>query len=210
MSQNLLVEAYDLAKSIVVSSGFEDEIHWQKNLHFENIDESTFLRESAWVIFCSGFSEKILRKKFPYISICFCDWESAEEIVRRSELCRETALQWFGNKAKIQAILKIASMINRDGFSNVKEEISRDPLRFLRELPFIGEVTCWHLAKNLGIPVAKPDRHLVRIAKAAGFLNVQTICTNISEITGDSVPVVDLILWRYATLEKNYVKQFTF
>lgn len=75
-----------------------------------------------------------------------------------------------------------------------------DVLKILDELPWIGPITKYHLAKNLGFQVAKPDRHLVRIAKHFGYRDVQVMCAEIGNSTGDSIPVVDLILWRYANL----------
>src|SRR5204862_28581 len=39
---------------------------------------------------------------------------------------------------------------------------------WLTRCPYIGPVTCWHLAKNVGMDVVKPDRHLVRMAQASG------------------------------------------
>jgi len=39
-----------------------------------------------------------------------------------------------------------------------------EPHAFLMSLPYVGAVTWRHLAKNLGLPVAKADRHLVRLA----------------------------------------------
>ena len=61
------------------------------------------------------------------------------------------------------------------------------------------------MAKNIGIQVAKPDRHLVRMAKAAGYSDVQLFCRTISQLSGDSIPVVDIVLWRFATIEKDYL-----
>jgi hypothetical protein len=66
-----------------------------------------------------------------------------------------------------------------------------------------------HLAKNLGLPVAKPDRHLVRIAGAAGYPNVDALCKDISEITQHPPSVVDVVLWRFATIQPSYLDSFT-
>jgi thermostable 8-oxoguanine DNA glycosylase len=65
-------------------------------------------------------------------------------------------------------------------------------------------VTVYHLAKNIGLQFAKPDRHLVSISNKAGYQDVQAFCRDISNQVGDSITVVDLVLWRFATLEKNY------
>jgi hypothetical protein len=76
----------------------------------------------------------------------------------------------------------------------------RDPEPFLRSLPYIGPVTWRHLAKNLGAPVAKADRHLVRLAAATGRRDVDGMCAEISDWVGEPVAVVDIVLWRWAVL----------
>ena len=53
--------------------------------------------------------------------------------------------------------------------------------------------------------VAKPDRHLTRIANRAGYTEVQKFCIEISRLSGDSIPVVDIVLWRFATIESDYL-----
>src|SRR3546814_17563140 len=39
-----------------------------------------------------------------------------------------------------------------------------DKIQYCRSIPWIGDITCYHLAKNFGAQVAKPDVHLVRVA----------------------------------------------
>ncbi len=80
---------------------------------------------------------------------------------------------------------------------------------FLKTLDFIGPITCYHLAKNIGLDVVKPDRHLVRITEATKFANPHDLCSLIAEMTGDKITVVDLVLWRYATLNDQYVSIFS-
>jgi len=75
--------------------------------------------------------------------------------------------------------------------------ILEDPVLALRCLPYIGEITSYHLAKNLGADVAKPDRHLVRFAASQGFSDVHTLCSAISQVSGDPLRVVDVVLWRF-------------
>ena len=55
------------------------------------------------------------------------------------------------------------------------------------------------------MPVAKPDRHLVRIAEGVGYDSPQQLCDVVSEIVGDPVSVVDIVTWRYATLKGDFV-----
>lgn len=102
-----------------------------------------------------------------------------------------------GEAHKLQAIGETASLIARNGFDWLKQCLEVDPLSTLRSLRYIGDVTKWHLAKNIGVDVAKPDRHLVRVAERFGYSDVHRMCREINEQCGDLVSVADLILWRF-------------
>lgn len=191
-------EFYRSAKTYLLDHGYADELAWQERLDFESFTESDLLREASWVILCSGFREAVVRRHFDFISLCFCDWESAEIICKLSSHCRAAALTRFANKRKIEAIIETADYIRRTGFSEFKARILADPLDALKILPFIGSITAFHLAKNLGFSSAKPDRHLQRVTTNLSYSDVATLCSDISRLSGDSVQVVDLILWRFA------------
>lgn len=192
---------YEFAKKSVNQMGFSPEGEWQNSLSYSTFNEEDLLREAAWVILCSGFKEAIVRNKFDYISLCFCDWESSREILKNKNQCRATALHAIRNTRKIQAIGDIANLIAKDGFDKIKHKIISNPINELQKFPYIGRITSYHLAKNLGFDVAKPDRHLLRLAQYAGIGDVQKMCSIISGKSGDPIPYVDLILWRY--LEQN-------
>jgi len=201
-----LYEIYNFAKKSIKSAGFEQEGQWQVGLNFHHFSETDLLRESAWVILCSGFKEKIIRKIFNYISLCFCDWESAKEIAVNENLCRETALSQINNRQKVNAIIQVAHIIFATGFEQLKKRIIKNPINELKLFPYIGDITSYHLAKNLGFPLAKPDRHLARLASWIGFNDVQTLCGTLSKHTGDPISYVDLVLWRFATLQPAYLQ----
>lgn len=203
-----IVAAYYLAKDVVLHAGFGEEIKWQGSLNFDNVTESGFLREHAWVALSAGMHERVVRQRFQAVSRCFYDWESADTIVTREDSCRRLALQHFNNYRKIEGIIETARIITSVGFKSYKEAIRLNPLQVLQSLPFVGPVTCYHLAKNIGLPYAKPDRHLVRLANSVGYSNVQQFCKVIGEFTGDSVPVVDIVLWRFATIKNAYLSIF--
>lgn len=198
MCQEELLRYYEQAKDWVSCSPFRDEITWQKWALENEPSESIFLQEYAWVVLNSGFRESVVRKHFDYISLCFFDWSSADEIAGNGELCVVTAQEAFANRRKLSALVATADEISSFGFDQFWADVREDPLERLAQLSFIGEVTKWHLAKNLGINVAKPDRHLVRIAGAYGYRCVHSMCEDAARHTGDPVAVVDLILWRHA------------
>jgi len=188
---------YRKAKEQLLSAGFGAEMDWQVGQEFGAFSETDLLREAAWVILCSGFRESVVRRCFDLVSLCFCDWESAEQICNCAAQCRATALTAFGNRKKIDGILGMATTISRAGFVRMKERILRDPICSVQMFPFIGPVTAFHLAKNLGYATAKPDRHLVRLSLALGYTDVHQLCRSLSEATGDPVHLVDVVLWRY-------------
>jgi hypothetical protein len=200
------ISQYLSAKKLVIDSGYADEIDWQDDIRLDPPSESTFLREVAWVILCAGIAEKVIRAVFPRISTAFCNWSSASRIAQQADGCRAQALQAFSNRRKIDAIIRSAQLVGGLGFESVVDGISKQGTEFLIQFPYIGPVTAFHLAKNIGLDVAKPDRHLVRIAQVAGYKTPQEMCSLVSALVGDSVPVVDIVLWRYATLQRgNYL-----
>ena len=195
-----LALAYLIAKERVIHAGFADEIDWQQQVSLEAIDEHTFLRESAWVILCTGFRESILRRRFSAISHAFLGWRSADLIVSHRQKCRRSAMEVFRNERKIDAILAGAERVALLGFDRVREKIESHGVEFLQEFPFIGPVTACHLAKNIGVSIVKPDRHLVRVALKAGYDSPAQMCQAISEVVGDPLAVIDIVIWRTATL----------
>jgi hypothetical protein len=173
------------------------ELQWQRDNRLEAFDESDLLRESAWVILCSGFRERTVRSVFDHISLSFCDWESSEAIVGSGQWCIRSAAVRFRNMRKLRAILDVSELVASTGFAELKRRICRHPIETLLTLPHIGPVTVWHLAKNLGLNTAKPDRHMVRLTEKLDFCCADHLCTVLGERFGEAPKVVDLVLWRY-------------
>lgn len=185
------------ALAYVRQNGFDREVEWQRGTTFLEFDEPDLLRQSAWVILCSGFRVSVVEQIFDHVSLCFCDWESAEAIVSTFPACRDAALASFGHRRKLDAIVEVARRVQRMSFARLKHNILCDPIEELQRFPYIGEITATHLAKNLGFDVAKPDRHLVRISHYLGYSSARELCNAIALGTGEAVKVIDLILWRY-------------
>lgn len=203
-----LVSAYLDAKEAVLAAGYASEVDWQDDLSFESIEESDFLREAAWVILASGMRETIVRRKFAEFTLAFLRWESAELIVRNKDACRSRALRCFGHHRKVDGILSLAEHVAAVGYESVRGSITTLGLSYLERFAFIGPVTRYHLAKNIGLDVVKPDRHLVRISHAAGFSSADAMCRQIADSIGEKVAVVDIVLWRFATLNRDYANTF--
>ena len=195
-----LANCYLETKSFVVGCGYEQEVAWQENLSFSEMTEREFLRESAWVILSSGMRETVVRRLFPEISEIFFDWCSAARIASASKHCELTALQIFNHPGKINAITKVAEAVALLGMEIVRDHIENQGVAYLESFPYLGPVTSLHLAKNLGIPVAKPDRHLVRLAAYAGYSSTEELCHVISDYLDEPVSVIDIVFWRALTI----------
>lgn len=207
-SEDTLLRAYLTAKASVIEAGFADEIDWQDDVSFAEIQESDFLREGAWVILSSGMRESVVRRRFPHISEAFLNWASAATIVQQRESCRHRALAIFNHSGKIDAIIDLADQVERAGFDVVRQRVEAEGVRYLRTFPYMGPATSHHLAKNLGLDVVKPDRHLTRISCTLGFESPSGLCNAICRGTGEKRAVVDLVIWRFATLDPGYLEHF--
>jgi hypothetical protein len=191
------VRLFSKARGYIQQAGLGAEVTWQRDADFGAFSESDLLREHAWVTLCSGFRESVVRRVFNQISLCFCDWESSEAIVAAGQVCLLTASSSFANRAKLQGIYSASVHVRTAGFRAFKASAMTDPINKLQVLPYIGPTTSWHLAKNLGLDVAKPDRHLVRVSRSFGFRDAAHFCRELAASTGEQAKVVDLIVWRY-------------
>ena len=102
----------------------------------------------------------------------------------------------FNHKGKRDAISYIFENRERlfQGYCEAESKLS-----YLESLPWIGVITKYHLAKNLGFNVIKPDRHLTRIAMRCA-MTPNEMCENLSKKTGDKLTVIDTVIWRAANL----------
>jgi len=193
---------YVEAKGAVLSAGFGWEILWQQRRDRATLAEPEFLREAAWVILSAGMSESVVRARFARISACFLDWSSATAIAAEADACMAGALQVFAHRRKVQAIAEVARILSRRGFPAIARELAIDAVSALRQFPYIGPVTVFHLAKNLGCGTPKPDRHLSRLAAQLGYPCADALCAEIAAFVGDPPDVVDTVLWRHAAMRR--------
>jgi hypothetical protein len=148
-------------------------IAWAENLK-PCASAEQFVQEAIWVILCSGISYKA---------------------ARTMESC------WYGrgvcaHPLKLKAIKQWTERgeLWWQNYQNIETDEAR--LGFLRTLPFMGgQALVYQLGKNLGMTgLCKPDRHLVRIATQYS-MKPQEMCEKLAEETGDTVAVVDTVIW---------------
>lgn len=137
-----------------------------------------FALEAIFVICNSGMQNVIARAIFDRVVDALCLGHPASAA--------------FGHVGKARAIEEIW----RDREKLLAGYLAaEDKLAFCASLPWIGEITKYHLAKNFGAQVAKPDVHLQRIADREGT-TPQAVCERLAKETGLKVPTIDTILWR--------------
>lgn len=175
-------DEYIRIKNLVVKAGYLKEIMWQQSVK-PCKDAITFHSETCWVILNSGMKEQIARIIWERIQNA---WTSGKDI---STI--------FKHKGKVAAIKFVT-----ENYISLFEGYLKadDKINFLKTIPFIGNITCFHLAKNLGFDVVKPDRHLVRVAEKYS-INPDQLCDKLSKETGDKKCVVDIVIWRACNLK---------
>lgn len=206
LSTEELIRLYLNAKRAVIDRGFADEIIWQSSTRHLEVVPTVFLREAAWVVLSAGMSESVVRAVFERLSSAMYGFDPIK-LSASQQHARAAALAVFHHHRKIDAVLAIADTISNIDVESLRAALRHEPEEFLRSLPYIGPVTWRHLAKNLGIAVAKPDRHLKRFASVTARSSADSLCEEISQWLGEPIEVVDLVLWRWSVLQNRVVHQ---
>lgn len=183
----LSVAHYRGLRRVLVTLGYQDEIMWAQNLGpCTNADD--FALEHAFVVCNSGMKAQIARPIF--------------ERIKERLLADGSIRGVFGHVGKVRAIEYVWDnrrslyAVWRDKVSGYVLDVQ---LTWLHQLPWIGPITKYHLAKNLGVECCKPDRHLVQLA---GIVDEtpDALCARLAKENGDRVVTVDTVLWRSANL----------
>jgi len=143
---------------------------------------TVFASETIFVICNSGMKNTVARRIYDRIIPALQAGLSSSSV--------------FGHKGKTAAIDRIWN--ERERF--YAEYLgAADKVAYCETIPFIGAITKFHLAKNFGAQVAKPDVHLKRLADREQCTS-QELCERLSRETGYKVSTVDTLLWRACAL----------
>jgi len=158
-------------------AGYKAAIEWSESIKMPtNADD--FASEAIYVICNSGMANRIALPIF----------EDCMKALRSGQSCKTV----FGHPGKSDAIDYIWKK-RRSLYRKLLK--AGDLIEFCATLPWIGPITKFHLAKNIGADVAKPDVHLNRLAEPEG-VTAQELCERLARETGYRAATVDLILWR--------------
>jgi hypothetical protein len=155
----------------------QEDIEWSENIK-PPTDDIEFASGVIYVICNSGMRYKVAAPIHERVMAAV-----------RSGLSAATA---FGHPGKVAAIDDIW---NRRLALFEAYRAADDKLQFFGSLPWIGEITKYHLGRDFGAQVAKPDVHLQRLADREG-ITAQALCERLSTETGYKIATVDVLLWR--------------
>lgn len=145
-------------------------------------DFDTFFYEYVYVILASGFRAKVAARLCPLLVECKGDMDKMRE--------------HFKNEAKLTAIHKVYEM--KPEWKELRERFTS--IDSLTELPRIGPIVKYHLARNIGVcSCAKPDKHMIRwLEELTGSKeedDVQVLTDAIAKKVGRKQGSVDFALW---------------
>jgi hypothetical protein len=158
----------------------------------EEITPEKFFGEYIWVVYASGFSVNRLEQLRESLYDAYGDYETL------TGSRKQTVLNVINNQRKWNAIYRTARMMQESSWDEFKERYLNS-IESMTALDFIGPVTKFHLARNLGYNCAKPDRWMCKIADKLGWPNVDSMCMYLAEKHGFELKEIDIILWEYAS-----------
>ena len=209
MSDALVKLYLEIREKVIENDDWMEDVVYYDTRNLEHLPEQEFLSEVAWCVFNSGMREAVVKKTWPALMRAFRDFRAAR-ICHEKHDVRVDAMEIFAHEGKIHAVIRAAEILLGGGWGKIQRNIRKQGPPYLQEtFPFIGPVTKYHLAKNIGFDCVKPDRHLVRAAQAAGYRNPKLMCQAIKDETGDRLAVIDYVIWRYAaSINHDYMDAF--
>lgn len=168
---------HEVISRLCLNGTAEADVEWAET-RGDPADAEEFATETVFVICNSGMQNRIARQIFDRCMTALRAGTPVSDV--------------FGHKGKSDAIESVWA----DRENVLQAYLSAvDKVDYCRSLPWVGDITSFHLAKSFGAQVAKPDVHLQRLADRHGT-TAQELCEILSSRTGFSVGSVDLILWR--------------
>lgn len=175
----ITIEQFHAVLAALGEQGAAD-VAWSESIR-PPADAEAFAREAIFVICNSGMKNTVARRIFDR---CMMALEAGHPV-----------LDVFGHFGKVKAMEAIWA--DRMVLLSMYRGCADDPTRLemLEALPWIGKITKYHLAKNFGMNVAKPDVHLQRLADREGC-TAMALCVRLGMEAGLRAATVDVVLWR--------------
>lgn len=140
-----------------------------------------FALEACWVVLNSGFRNTVANKLWPTL------WPAVQ---------RGDGAAVFRNARKVRAMETLwrdRARLHAECLNKIAEGTEAF-VAWCRTLDGFGAIIPFHLAKNFGLPTAKPDVWLQRLADDCGE-STQALCLRLAGATGDRIGTVDFVWW---------------
>lgn len=168
-----------------------DDIAWAEGL-MPPASADDFASETIFVICNSGMKHTVARRIYDKVQDALESGTPVREVFRHEGKAAAIERIWR-ERQELYASLMAIVLVREE------PEKGRRLLEFCESLPWIGGITKYHLAKNFGADVAKPDVHLQRLADREKC-TPQELCERLAQATAWRVATVDTLLWRACAL----------
>jgi endonuclease III len=207
-------ESYFQAALKFVQKYYPEQLKACSSVRFDDVDDDFFFREYVFVVHATGFSAKAVGKFMPNLLSAYGWWDALahkefDDIMQRVALVCNNPQKAKAVHAMSKIMWKGINSSGGVGWNKWKKDNLSTP-DLLAKLPYVGKVTCFHLARNVGmLEFVKPDLHLVRMAKHWGFKDCVSMCKSLQkhhvDNGGEELPlgIIDLVLWYSASTHKT-------
>lgn len=170
------------------------DLKWIKSRNTLTSSFKEFYEEYTYVVIASGFRGRTAAKLTPLLINCKGEFDSMYKIFKNERKCKALSTVW-----RIYGIEEKQWQLFRDSLDTVEK---------LETLPYIGPVTKFHLARNIGLEndIVKPDLHLLRYASELGFETPRKLVEHIhdyEEYNHFALGTIDFILWVWLSHSKG-------
>lgn len=169
-----------------------DSLRYYQDLKLDDLQPHVFWSEYVWTVYASGFNAKVLTKKFKGLMNAIGPWHHSMPY----SMLWSRVQQHIANERKARAVDECRFRMRSTTWDSFKQEYLSS-VDTIAQLPFIGSITKYHLARNIGYDAVKPDIHLVRLSHHLGFSDVGSMCAYLAGLHDLRVGVVDFVLWSY-------------
>ena len=201
MANSPLIQHFQKARDWIEESEHAHRVSVLRSLYPDQVDAGFFFRHYAPVVLAAGYSWRNLETLSPRLNKAFIEYDY-QAIAKNPVSVFQSALEVFNHKGKVGAIVSMAERLASDDWAGLKAKLTGpNHLEEIDALPWIGAITKYHLARNIGLDYEKPDRRMCEIAGEFGYTDdtpgVFSMVRAIQEYSGERPGVIDLILWRY-------------
>ena len=155
-----------------------DLVEWVRNVSRPS-DSTDLALRLTFVIIVSGFRYCVAKKIFERVDTALNAGRPVCSVYGHSG--KGAAIDWIWRRRQVL-------------FATFERLLDSEVVGWCDKLPWIGPITKYQAARDLGLDVAKPDRHMSRLAARTGE-TVEAMCARVAHLSGERVGTVDLVLW---------------